>query len=124
MACDFIDGEATPATWGGCTTIGRLSLSGGFSMNNAARTTIAAFETEFHKTKSSCDAAMAQLTDAELHARINPRQNSIAVIVQHLHGNMRSRWTDFLTTDGEKPDRDREAEFAERALSRIELTAL
>jgi hypothetical protein len=93
-------------------------------MTSTNRITIEAFETEFHKTKSSCEAAMAQLTDAELHARINPRQNSVAVIVQHLHGNMRSRWVDFLTTDGEKPDRDRESEFAERGLPRAQLIML
>jgi Protein of unknown function (DUF1572) len=93
-------------------------------MGDDSRTTIVAFETEFRKTKSSCESAMAQLTDAELHARINPRQNSIAVIVQHLHGNMRSRWTDFLATDGEKPDRDRESEFADRDLPRPQLMAL
>src|SRR5690349_15600174 len=93
-------------------------------MTSSDRPAIAAFESEFRKTKSACEAAMAQLADAELHARINPRQNSIAVIVQHLHGNMRSRWTDFLATDGEKPDRDRESEFAERDLPRPELISL
>src|SRR6185369_7477240 len=56
-------------------------------------------------------AAFEQVRDADLHARINPSQNSIAAIIQHLHGNMISRFTDFLTTDGEKPTRDREGEF-------------
>lgn len=57
------------------------------------------------------DATVGQLTDAELFARPEPGINSVAVILRHLGGNLRSRWTDFLTTDGEKPDRDRDAEF-------------
>lgn len=78
---------------------------------------------EFRKIKSQCEAAMAQLGDDQLHVRINPHQNSIAVIVQHMAGNMLSRWTDFLHADGEKPTRDRESEFVERGLSRGELMA-
>ena len=85
---------------------------------------IRAMADEFRKLKSTADRALAQVADADLHARLVPRQNSIAVTVQHLAGNMRSRWTDFLTTDGEKPDRDREREFADRRLSRAELTDL
>jgi hypothetical protein len=54
---------------------------------------------------------MAQVSDPQLFEAIDPEANSIAVIVKHLHGNMRSRWTNFLTTDGEKPDRQRDGEF-------------
>lgn len=79
---------------------------------------------EFSKTKRIAEHCFEQLADADFHVRINPRQNSIAVIIQHLAGNMQSRWADFLTTDGEKPWRDRESEFVERALSRPELIAL
>ena len=57
------------------------------------------------------DAAMAQLRDAELFVTLDPESNSIAILVKHLAGNMRSRFTDFLTTDGEKPDRFRDREF-------------
>jgi len=57
------------------------------------------------------DATIDQLTDAELVARPAPGINSIAIILRHLGGNLRSRCTDFLTTDGEKPDRDRDTEF-------------
>jgi hypothetical protein len=57
------------------------------------------------------DAAVAQLNDEELVQRPAPGINSVAVILRHLGGNLRSRWTDFLTTDGEKPDRNRDAEF-------------
>ena len=57
------------------------------------------------------DAAVEQLTDDELFARPTPTVNSVAIILRHLGGNLQSRWTDFLTTDGEKPDRNRDAEF-------------
>jgi hypothetical protein len=66
----------------------------------------------FRMYKSLGDAAIAQVTaDADLHAVIDSGSNSIATIVKHISGNLRSRFTDFLTTDGEKPDRDRDAEF-------------
>ena len=54
-----------------------------------------------------------RLTDEQLNWRPHADANSVAHIVRHLEGNMRSRWTDFLTTDGEKPDRDRDQEFAD-----------
>ena len=57
------------------------------------------------------DATIEQLSDDELFARPAPGINSVAIILRHLGGNLRSRWTDFLTTDGEKPDRDRDKEF-------------
>lgn len=57
------------------------------------------------------DATIEQLSDAELRACPAPGINSVAVILRHLGGNLRSRWTDFLTTDGEKPDRNRDSEF-------------
>jgi hypothetical protein len=66
----------------------------------------------FRHYKALGDAAMAQVTaDADLHVSIDPGSNSIATIVKHLSGNLRSRFTNFLTSDGEKPDRDRDAEF-------------
>jgi hypothetical protein len=58
------------------------------------------------------ERAIAQLSsDADLHTQIDPDSNSIAVIVRHVAGNLRSRFTDFLTSDGEKPDRNRDGEF-------------
>ena len=65
----------------------------------------------FRKYKKLAEGALAQLDDEQFFARIDAEANSVAVIVKHLAGNMRSRWSDFLTTDGEKPDRDRDAEF-------------
>lgn len=61
--------------------------------------------------KALGDRALARLDDAELSKTLDPESNSVAVLVQHIAGNMRSRWTDFLTTDGEKPDRNRDGEF-------------
>ena len=68
---------------------------------------------------------MAQVpADADLHTQIDPDSNSIAVIVKHVAGNLRSRFTDFLTTDGEKPDRNRDGEFEmPERVSRDELVA-
>jgi len=61
--------------------------------------------------KRLAEGAMAQLRDEELFTTLDPESNSIAVIVKHMAGNMRSRFTDFLTTDGEKPNRHRDQEF-------------
>jgi uncharacterized damage-inducible protein DinB len=69
------------------------------------------------------DGAVAQLSDAELRARPRPGMNSVAVILRHLAGNLLSRWTDFLTTDGEKPDRRREQEFLDWEGDRASLLA-
>ncbi len=65
----------------------------------------------FHYYKKLGEGAMAQLNDEEVMRKPNAASNSIALIVHHLSGNMLSRWTDFLTTDGEKSWRNREAEF-------------
>lgn len=67
--------------------------------------------TELHQLKSLGEKAMTQLTDEEFFTTIDPESNSVAIIVKHLSGNMRSRWTGLLTSDGEKPDRHRDDEF-------------
>ena len=72
---------------------------------------VATLTREFFKVKALADGAIAQLDDAQLHARIDPEANSVAMLMHHLAGNMQSRWTDFLTSDGEKPWRQRDAEF-------------
>jgi len=61
--------------------------------------------------KRQADAAMAQLSDEQFFAILDTESNSVAMLVKHMAGNLRSRWTDFLTTDGEKPDRNRDQEF-------------
>src|SRR5262249_31640520 len=65
----------------------------------------------FRGYKRLADGAMAQLSDEEFFRLPDPESNSAALVVKHISGNMRSRWKDLLTTDGEKPDRDRDQEF-------------
>lgn len=67
----------------------------------------------FRQYKTLAERAMAQVSDDQLFAPLDEDGNSIAIIVKHMVGNMRSRWIDFLTTDGEKPDRDRDSEFVD-----------
>ncbi len=67
---------------------------------------------EFRRLKALGDRALAQISsDEAFNTLLDPESNSLVVIVRHMAGNMRSRWTDFLTTDGEKPSRDRDGEF-------------
>jgi hypothetical protein len=66
---------------------------------------------QLRKLKAQADKAIAQVDEAQLFAMLDPETNSIAVLMKHVAGNMRSRWTDFLTTDGEKANRDRDREF-------------
>jgi hypothetical protein len=65
----------------------------------------------FRYYKKLAERAMAQVTDDEFFRAVAPGSNSIAIVVKHLSGNLKSRWTDFLTTDGEKPWRNRDSEF-------------
>jgi hypothetical protein len=66
---------------------------------------------QFRKLKDLAERAIAQVRDEDLFARLDEESNSLAIIMKHMAGNMRSRWTDFLASDGEKPDRNREREF-------------
>jgi hypothetical protein len=66
---------------------------------------------QLRKLKTLADKAIGQIEDEHLFTMLDPEANSIAIIMKHLAGNMRSRWTEFLTSDGEKPDRDRDREF-------------
>jgi Protein of unknown function (DUF1572) len=63
--------------------------------------------------KKLAEDAMAQVSDEQLFTVLDEEMNSIGIIVKHITGNMRSRWTDFLTSDGEKPDRNRDSEFVD-----------
>jgi hypothetical protein len=65
----------------------------------------------FRSYKKLAEEALAQTTDEEIFRQIDPEANSMAMLIKHMAGNMRSRWTDFLTSDGEKPDRHRDREF-------------
>jgi hypothetical protein len=72
---------------------------------------LADLRSQLAKLRTTAERAMAQVGDADFVRPLDPDGNSIAVVVKHLSGNLRSRCTDFLSTDGEKPDRDRDAEF-------------
>jgi hypothetical protein len=74
--------------------------------------------TLFRYYKKLAERAMEQVADEQLFATLDEEANSIAIIVKHMAGNMRSRWTDFLTTDGEKPDRNRDSEFVDPPATR------
>jgi len=78
----------------------------------------------FRMYKRLGEGAMAQLSDEQLFSAIDQESNSVAIIVKHMAGNMRSRWTDFLTTDGEKPDRNRDTEFENAPPTREQLMNL
>lgn len=75
----------------------------------------------FEANKRLADRAVEQVPDDKLRVALDENTNSIAVIMKHLAGNLISRWTDFLTTDGEKPDRNRDGEFVDTFRSREEL---
>ena len=75
----------------------------------------------FRGLKSNVEKALDQLADGDLHWTPNEESNSIAIIMKHMAGNMISRWTDFLTTDGEKENRNRDSEFVDEFGSRSEL---
>jgi hypothetical protein len=78
---------------------------------------------EYSRYKALGEGAFAQVRDEEFSRELGDNANSIAIIVWHLGGNLKSRFTDFRTTDGEKPWRNREEEFAQRRVSRDELVA-
>ena len=82
---------------------------------------LSSVQKQFQYYKQLGDKTFEQLPDEALFHQTNPESNSIAIIVKHLWGNMKSRWTDFLTTDGEKPWRDREGEFMANIKNRKEL---
>ena len=78
----------------------------------------------FRYYKKLADGAIAQVSDADLTRTLDPEMNSVAIVMKHLSGNMLSRWTDFLTSDGEKSTRNRDGEFESPPSSRAELLAL
>ena len=78
----------------------------------------------FRYYKKLAERAMEQVTDEQLFAELDEGSNSIAIIVKHMAGNMRSRWVDFLTADGEKPDRHRDSEFVDPPATREALLQL
>ena len=85
------------------------------------RQIVGSIEGEYRRYKALADGAIAQVTDGQLLLTGGPGSNSVATLVWHISGNLVSRFTEFLTTDGEKPWRDRDAEFLARNVDRTEL---
>lgn len=84
---------------------------------------IAALIRGYRADKQLAERALAQLEEADWHVALDSESNPVSVLVRHIAGNLRSRWTDFLTTDGEKPTRDRDHEFERVELSVDEMMA-
>ena len=78
---------------------------------------------QLRKLKDQAEKAIAQIDDQQFFALLDPDANSIAIVMKHMAGNMRSRWTDFLTSDGEKPDRHRDGEFIVEGEARAQVVA-
>jgi uncharacterized damage-inducible protein DinB len=88
---------------------------------NVATEILSAFVNAFEANKRLADRAVSQVPDDKLHAALDANTNSIAVIMKHVAGNLTSRWTDVLTSDGEKPWRNRDDEFIDSFQTRDEL---
>jgi hypothetical protein len=82
---------------------------------------LAVVTNDFTRLKEMAEKVFQQLDDGDLFYKPDDESNSIAVIVKHMAGNMRSRWTGFLTSDGEKPDRNRDGEFVDEGMTREQL---
>ncbi len=87
------------------------------------RSIVSSIESEYRRYKLLAEAAIHQLDDAQLCENGNGSFNSIATLAWHVSGNLRSRFGDFLTSDGEKPWRDRDAEFAVRSVTKLDVLA-
>jgi hypothetical protein len=88
---------------------------------NVSAEFLSAIINAFEANKRLADRAVEQVPNDKLHIALDPNTNSIAVIMKHVAGNLTSRWTDFLTTDGEKPGRNRDDEFVDTFRTRAEL---
>ena len=93
------------------------------SSNDVVKDYLSDAISSFHSYKKLADNAIAQVKDDELFVTIDDEANSIAVVMKHMAGNMFSRWTDFLTSDGEKPSRNRDLEFVIESKNKAELLA-
>ena len=90
-------------------------------INTAAEEYLKAIKEDFKKYKLLGDKTFNQIDNKDLHFKSDDEANSIAIIIQHLSGNMISRFTDFLTTDGEKSSRNRDSEFEDQNMTKEEL---
>ena len=112
-----------PHVTSGCNRRGRSAIFSFTTGRHRVRNVVSSIEAEFRRYKALGDGAMAQLPASDLVVSAPGGGNSVAVIAWHVGGNLKSRFTDFLTTDGEKPWRHREEEFAARSCTNDELSA-
>jgi uncharacterized damage-inducible protein DinB len=92
-------------------------------MSDSKRSVIDAFTRRFQSDKGLMERAVAQVSDAQLHLTLDENTNSLAVIMKHASGNLVSRFSNFLTSDGEKPNRDRDSEFVDDIADRAGMMA-
>ncbi len=92
-------------------------------MSESKRSIIDAFARRFRSDKELMERAAIQISDAQLHLALDENTNSVAVIMKHASGNLVSRFSDFLTSDGEKPNRDRDSEFVDDIADRASMMA-
>ncbi|ART77591.1 hypothetical protein B4U37_16690 [Sutcliffiella horikoshii] len=90
-------------------------------MNSLEKDYLSIVIQQFKNFKTRAEEALQQLSDEDIHWKPNVESNNIAIIIQHISGNMNSRWTNFLTTDGEKDYRERDMEFIDRGETRTNL---
>jgi len=93
-------------------------------MGAEKRLVIQSFIEKFRDQKQTAEKAVVQVSDERLHQPLDENTNSLAVIMKHMAGNLRSRFTDFLGSDGEKPDRDRDSEFVDDIPDRLALMSV
>lgn len=91
---------------------------------NIGETYLKVIRERFYSLKDLGEKTMEQISEDEIHWKGNSETNSVVILVKHLSGNMMSRWTDFLTSDGEKPDRNRDQEFIDDVSSKEELLTI
>lgn len=89
--------------------------------NDVGAVLLSVVRADFEKLKGLAEQAAARLDEGQLHWTADPDSNSVYILIKHMAGNLRSRWTDFLTSDGEKPDRDRDREFEDDGMDRAAL---
>ncbi|ASU35985.1 DUF1572 family protein [Mucilaginibacter xinganensis] len=93
-------------------------------MESGGNNYLSSVKKQFHYYHNLADRAIEKLSDEQIHWQYNTESNSIAIIMKHVAGNSISRWTDFLTTDGEKQSRNRDMEFEDNLTSKEKLLAL
>lgn len=127
MAESGTDDDTGFGFWLGASIRGNKAATGCILLGMALKLTTSYLEDSlslFRYYKKLAEAAMEQVTEEQLFVLLDEEMNSIALIVKHMAGNMKSRWTDFLTSDGEKADRNRDSEFVEAPTNREAVMAM